>query len=321
MFEDGRPVEGVAPQTPGQLAGVLHEGAGRLAVLAYDRPSTDEVHELARSFGLHTVLVDDLLHGHQRPKIERFGETLFIVLRAAAYIEDPEDIVFTEFHVLVQDSWIVILRQGDAADVPWLGIDRLRQDPEVFRLGPEGVLYTMIDMVVDAYFTVLDSVSIDVEEIERQVFSGDAAAPKRIYRLSREVVDLQHATTPLVDVVNRLRAGFSKYRTTEDLQAYLQDAADHLERVNTRVTEIRDVLAQILTVNATLVGQRQNDDMRTISAWAAILFAPTLVGAVYGMNFDEMPELHWAYGYPAALIAMVVLGVGLYLVFKSKRWL
>ncbi|HEY0216969.1 MAG TPA: magnesium and cobalt transport protein CorA [Cellulomonas sp.] len=320
VLDDGLPVPDVAASSARELAASLGPGSPLLAVLAYDRPSEAEVREVGEVLDLHPVLLEDLLHAGQRPKLERYGDALFTVLRPAEYLDEVEDIAFVELHVIIRDGWVVVMRQGSPGDAPW-DVTRFGQDADLFRLGPEAVLYAMIDTVVDGYFRVLDGVNVDVDEIERQVFSGDAAAPERIYRLSREVIDLQHATAPLVAVVGRLRAGFRTYQTAEGLQAHLQDVADHLDRVTTRVAEIRDVLGQILTVNATLVGQRQNEDMKTISAWAAILLTPTLVGAVYGMNFDHMPELHWAFGYPAAIAAMVVMAAGLYVAFKIKRWL
>ncbi|MGW6130165.1 magnesium and cobalt transport protein CorA [Cellulomonas sp. NPDC055163] len=319
-LDDGVPVTDDNIRTATELAAATLDPPHQMAVLAYDRPSEAEVRELGELLDLHPVLLEDLLHKRQRPKLERYGDTLFVVLRAAAYQDDAEDVVTAELHVVIRGGWTAVMRQGEPGDPPW-DFDGFRQQTDLLRFGPEAILYTIIDKIVDGYFAVLDGVSLDVEEIEREVFSGDAAVPQRIYRLSREVVDLQHATAPLVDVVDALRAGFEKHGTADELQTYLQDAADHLARVNTRVTEIRDVLGQILTVNATLVGQRQNEVTKTISAWAAILFTPTLVGAVYGMNFDDMPELHWTYGYPIALVAMLLLGGGLYVIFKLKKWL
>lgn len=320
ILEDGVPVVAEPPRSASELATMSLATTGRTAVLVYDQPDVDEVHELGELLDLHPVLLEDLLHAGQRPKLERYGDALFAVLRAATYQDDAEDVVLAELHVVIKGAWTVVIRQGGPSEAAW-DFDELRQRTDLLRAGPEAILYTLIDRIIDGYFGVLDGVSVDVEQIERQVFSGDAAVPQRIYRLSREVVDLQHATGPLAEVVDALRAGFRKHGTAEELQTYLQDAADHLTRVNSRVSEIRDVLGQILTVNATLVGQRQNEDTKTISAWAAILFTPTLVGSVYGMNFDEMPELHWAYGYPASLVAMLALGVGLYVIFKVKRWL
>jgi magnesium transporter len=182
-------------------------------------------------------------------------------------------------------------------------------------------VYRLLDAIVDGYAPVIRGLAIDREQIERQVFSGDASVTERIYRLSQEVIDLQQATSGLTEVLAALRKGFHRYDIPDPLQTYLQDVADHLSRVDTRVGELRDSLSQILTVNATLVAQRQNEDMKKISGWAAILFAPTLIGAVYGMNFDNMPELHWAFGYPLAVGAMVAFALVLFIIFKRQKWM
>ena len=312
------------------------EGApGRMALLLFPAPTAEDIHELAEAWGLHPLLVEDLQHAGQRPKLERYGDVLFLVARSARYIDEIEDVDFAEFHVLVRPHAVAVLCQdgqwidgSDQTNLPSLtdltGPSKphaLLDDERLLSLGPVAVLYRLLDAIVDGYTPVLRGLAVDKEQIERQVFSGDATVTERIYRLSQEVIDLQHATSSLTDVLEDLRQGFSDSDSPEALQTYLQDVADHLARVEARVSELRDALAQILNVNATLVAQRQNDDMKKISGWAAILFAPTLVGAIYGMNFDTMPELHWAFGYPFALGSMVALGVGLYVVFKRKKWM
>ncbi|HCS60851.1 MAG TPA: hypothetical protein DIW46_05540 [Microbacterium sp.] len=151
--------------------------------------------------------------------------------------------------------------------------------------------------------------------------SGDAAVAERIYRLSQELIDMQQAVSSLREVVNALQEGFDKYNIPEQLQTYLDDVSDHLTRANSRSSDLRESLSQILNVNATLVAQRQNEDMKKISGWAAILFAPTLIGAIYGMNFDVMPELHWTFGYPMAIGAMVAFAALLYVIFKRSKWM
>ena len=320
------------------VAQALHfaEGApDRMALCLFPAPTADDVHELAEAWGLHPVLVEDLQHAGQRPKLERYGDVLFMVARSARYIDEIEDVDFAEFHVLVRPHAVAVLCQdgqwidgSDETSLPSLtdltGPSRphtLLDDEHLLSLGPEAVLYRLLDAIVDGYTPVLRGISVDKEQIERQVFSGDAAVTERIYRLSQEVIDLQHAASSLADVLDELRQGVGGEDTPEELQTYLQDVADHLTRVGARVSELRDSLAQILNVNATLVAQRQNEDMKKISGWAAILFAPTLIGAIYGMNFDSMPELHWAFGYPLALGSMVALGLGLYIVFKRKKWM
>lgn len=306
----------------------------RMALFLFPSPSSADIDELSAAWGLHPILAEDLRHGGQRPKLERYGDVLFVVVRSARYVDEREDVDFSEFHVLVRPGAIAVLCQDgrwidgadsatppDGDDVVARGDATLLSDENLLRLGPEAVLYRLLDAVVDGYAPVLRGLTVDKEEIERQVFSGDAAVAERIYRLSQEVIDLQHATSSLANVLMALREGFGRYAIPELLQAHLQDVSDHLTRAQTEALELRHALSQILQVNGTLVSQRQNEDMKKISGWAAILFAPTLIGAIYGMNFDSMPELHWAYGYPLAIGAMVLLAATLYVVFKRKNWM
>lgn len=282
------------------------------------------------------VAVEDIRHpvvdvGGQRPKLERYDDTLFLVVRSAWYIDEKEDVDFAEFHILVrpqavavfcQDGrWIDGLDADDASGAADRGDHTLLDDEQLLHHGPEAIVYRLLDAIVDGYTPVLRGLAIDREQIERQVFSGDATVTERIYRLSQEVIDLQQTTSGLAEVLAALRKGFRRYDIPEPLQSYLQDVADHLSRAETRVGELRDSLSQILTVNGTLVAQRQNEDMKKISGWAAILFAPTLIGAIYGMNFDNMPELHWAFGYPLAVGGMVAFALVLYIVFKRQKWM
>src|SRR5262249_19851546 len=202
-------------------------------------------------------------------------------------------------------------------------------------LGPEAVLYAILDEVVDEYAPVVAGLETDVDEIENQLFQGDPKVSRRIYELSREVIEFQRATRPLLGMLTSLEAGFEKYRVDLELQRSLRDVHDHAIRIAERADSFRALLGNALTVQATLVGQRQNEEMRAltetslaqneevkrISAWAAILFAPTLVGTIYGMNFDHMPELHWHVGYPLAVLLMVVTSLTLYVIFKKRGWL
>ncbi|WP_025159030.1 magnesium and cobalt transport protein CorA [Leifsonia aquatica] len=307
----------------------------RMAMFLYPTPTPADIHDLEAAWGLHPLLVEDLIHAHQRPKLDRYGEVLFLVVRSARYLDATEEVDFAEFHLLVRPGAVAVLCQDgrwldgtDGADFDEdeiLRSDRpertLLADERLLRLGPEAVVYRLLDAIVDGYVPVLTGIAVDKEQIERQVFSGDAAAAERIYRLSQEVIDLQHATSALAEVLDALTRGFGAYDIPEALQAYLRDVSDHLTRVNTRVAEYRAALSQILEVNSTLVAQRQNEDMKKISGWAAILFAPTLIAAVYGMNFDNMPELHWAFGYPLAVVGMVAFAALLYWIFKRSRWM
>ena len=211
----------------------------------------------------------------------------------------------------------------------------MEADPELLRRGPEAILYAIMDRVVDGYAPVVRGLENDIDEIEVEVFSGNAGVSRRIYELSREVVEFQRAIKPLPGIVGRLIAGVDKYNVDPELQRYLRDVQDHAIRVVEQVDGFRELLQNILSVNLTLVSLQQNEEVKTlteasieqnnevkkISAWAAILFAPTLVGTVYGMNFGHMPELHWTFGYPFALALMLLVSVSLYLVFKRRGWL
>jgi magnesium transporter len=332
---DGHPA--AAPQDATVADGLRFAASApdRMLMLLYPSPTPEGIAELATAWDLHPLLVEDLLHARQRPKLDRYGDVLFLVVRAARYIDETEEVDFAEFHLLVRPGAVAVLCQ----DRRWIdGTDGLEFDeaeildstrPErtlladeaLLRLGPEAVVSRLLDAIVDGYTPVLQGLAIDKEQIEREVFSGATTAAERIYRLSQEVIDLQHATTALEEVVRALTAGFGKYGIPDQLQVYLGDVSDHLTRVNSRVAEYRDALSQILDVNATLVAQRQNEQMKKISGWAAILFAPTLIAAIYGMNFDVMPELHWPWGYPLAVGAMILFAVVRYVIFKVRKWM
>ncbi|WP_259407645.1 magnesium and cobalt transport protein CorA [Streptomyces akebiae] len=329
--------DGVRVSSPGTLADTFRElrrAPAGMAWIGLARPTETELLSLAAEFDLHPLAVEDAMEAHQRPKLERYGETLFVVLRAARYLDAQEEVDFGELHVFVGPDFVITVRHGAAPDLSAVR-RRMEETPELLKLGPEAVLYAILDAVVDGYAPVVSGVQNDVDEIETEVFRGDPEVSRRIYELSREMVEFQRATRPLVGMLHGLMAGFTKYETDEELQRYLRDVADHVTHTSERVDGFRQALTEILTVNATLVTQQQNAEMRAlaeagfeqneeikkISSWAAILFAPTLVGTIYGMNFEHMPELGWNFGYPFAIGLMGVVCVSLYLIFKRRDWL
>ncbi|MEU6919367.1 magnesium and cobalt transport protein CorA [Streptomyces olindensis] len=329
--------DGVRVSSPATLADTYRELRERPAGMAWiglARPTDGELHSLAVEFDLHPLAVEDAMEAHQRPKLERYGDTLFVVLRAARYLDAPEQVEFGELHVFVGPDFVITVRHGAAPDLSAVR-RRMEESPELLKLGPEAVLYAILDAVVDGYAPVVAGVQNDIDEIETEVFRGDPEVSRRIYELSREMVEFQRATRPLVGMLHGLMAGFAKYGTDEELQRYLRDVADHVTHTSERVDTFRQALTEILTVNATLVTQQQNTEMRAlaeagfeqneeikkISSWAAILFAPTLVGTIYGMNFTHMPELDWSFGYPFAIGLMGVVCVSLYVIFKRRDWL
>ena len=332
VYRDGRRVSG--PNTLAQVYNQLPGPPGTMVWIGLLRPTDDQLQTAARQFGLHELALEDAIVAHQRPKLDRYGDTQFVALRSARYIDETETVEFGEIHVFTGPQFVLTVRHSDAPDLGEVR-QRLESDPKLLGLGPEAVLYAVLDAVVDGYAPVIAGLQNDIDEIEDQVFDGDPMASKRIYELSREVIEFQRAARPLLGILRGLEAGFEKYGTDEELRRNLRDVADHALVVAERVDSFRQMLENILNVNLTLVGQSQiasltalteasndeNVEVKKISAWAAILFAPTLVGTIYGMNFDNMPETHWAWGYPFALGLMALVCFVLYRVFKKRHWL
>jgi magnesium transporter len=330
-------VDGARVASPSALAETyasLHSQPGSMAWIGLYRPDERLVGSLASEFELHELVVEDAIVAHQRPKLERYDDTLFLVLHAARYLDEVEEVEFGELHVFVGPDFVITVRHSEAPDLSGVR-RRMESDPDLLRRGPEAVLYAILDKVVDDYAPVVAGLENDIDEIETQVFTGDPKVSRRIYELSREVIEFQRATHPLTGILAALEAGFDKYHIDEELRRSLRDVADHLTVVTEQVDGFRQLLRDMLAVNATLVNQQQNEEMKLltqashaqneevkkISAWAAILFAPTLIGTIYGMNFDHMPELHWLGGYPFALFLMILVCGSLYAVFKHRDWL
>ncbi|WP_411730675.1 magnesium/cobalt transporter CorA [Paeniglutamicibacter sp.] len=305
--------------------------SGGMAWLGLYRPDQAEMREVSEELGLHELAVEDTLAGHQRPKLEHYGDHLFVVLRPARYIDESEKVEFGELHVYVGADFVVTVRHAESPKLA-LVRHRLEEESELLAIGPEAVLYAVVDQVVDEYEPVFAGLSNDIDEIEDQLFSGTPNVSRRIYELSREVIEFQRALAPLEDVLTRLRRDFRLSDISEDdaleLDRKLIDVQDHAIRLTERITSFRALLTNALSLSSTLAAQRateaglaQNEQMKKISAWAAILFAPSLVTGVYGMNFTHMPELDLTFGYPAAVGLMAALGVGLFAIFKKNNWL
>jgi magnesium transporter len=331
VYVDGR--RRVNPDTLADTFELMRAHAG-MAWIGLYRPDEAEILAVAEEFGLHHLVVEDALHGHQRAKLERYESALFVVLRPARYLDDEEKVEFGELHVFVGEDFVVTVRHAESPDLASVR-RRLEAGPELLAMGPQAVLYAILDEVVDEYEPVVLGLENDIDEIEDELFRGEPDVSRRIYELHREVMEFQRATQPLHPMMQALQQGSEKYHVDQELGRRLGDVLDHVIRLVERVNTFRTLLQNALTVHATLVAQGQNEEMKRltetslaqneevkrVSSWAAILFAPTLVASVYGMNFDHMPELHWAWGYPFALALMGAMGVGLYLAFRRNRWL
>jgi magnesium transporter len=282
-------------------------------------PTEEEFETVAEEFGLHELAVEDAITAHQRPKIERYGDSVFVVLKSARYRDETETVEFGEIHAFVGSDFIITVRHGKASELHEVR-ERLESEPDLLRRGPAAVMYAIMDRVVDDYGPVSEGLETDIEQIEAEVFGGNASVSRRIYALSREVISFRRAAHPLNGMLESMIEG-EVYGFDPELHRYLRDVQDHALRTTEQVEAFRELLSNILSVNFTLVSINQNDEVKKISAWAAILFTPTLVASIYGMNFEYMPELAWKIGYPFALALMVLTAFILYRIFRKAGWL
>jgi magnesium transporter len=321
VYRDGRRT--AEPDDFAELHAACRNGDA-VAWLGLYEPSHEEFSSVAREFGLHELAVDDAVKAHQRPKLERYGDALFLVLRPARYVDETEAVLFGEVAIFAAPQFVITVRHGDA---PELGPVRqqLEAHPDVLRRGAMAIVHAIVDHVVDGYHPVVAGLQNDVDEIEDEVFGASPTVSRRIYELTREVIEFQRATAPLEGILARL---MDEPGVDDEQHRYLRDVHDHAIRVQEHADAFRVLLQNILSVNLTLetkalseASHAQNEQVKRISAWAAILFAPTLVGTNYGMNFEHMPELGWKLGYPFALALMLLVAVSLYVVFKRRRWI
>lgn len=303
-------------------------------VTMYFSPTSTQIRELARDWGLHPVLVENLELPEQG-KFETYGDVLYLPVRATNYRDSEEDIQVVPIQILLRGNeaallfptgqWVDGREMSLRSPTSPLHAIHNKHHPESIRriihAGPVGLVFWVVESVVDSYFPALEGLQRDLEQIEVEVFQGTGSASERVYRLNQEAIELQHAASALSRSLPPLEAALRTRYPHPDLGTYFNDLTHHLQRCTVEVTTLRDSLAQILTVNSTLVAQRQNDDMKKISGWAAVLFTPTLIAGIYGMNFINMPELDWFMGYPMAIGTMLVLAGILYFVFKRKDWL
>lgn len=315
MYQDGHRLPG---DFDFAIAAQLIADTDAYAWIGLHEPSEDEFAATAKTFHLHELAVEDAIQAHQRPKLETYDNTLFVVTKPARYVDPVEIIDFGEIMVFVDPDFAVAVRHGEASQLIQAR-RKLEADPERLACGPGAVLHAILSQVVRDYATVLDDLGTDIKDIEEDVFSsrGDS---ERIYRLKQEVLKFHEATQPLEEAVYRL--------STEDfpaidptLKPYMRDVLDHLLRVIDRINNFRDTLTSVLAANLTQVSLRQNEDMRKISAYVAIAAIPTLLAGIWGMNFEHMPEIGATWGYPLALGLMAGIGIFLYTRFKKSGWL
>jgi magnesium transporter len=320
VYDEGRRRPGVLA-----IADALEAASdpGSFTWIGLHHPTQSEFDSVRHEFGLHELAVEDAVKAHQRPKLEVYGTDIFVVLKTARYLDVEETVEFAEIQLFVGRDYVVAVRHGEASALAEVR-KRLEDDPERMALGPMAVLHAVMDRVVDDYEPVIAGLDNDMREIEVEVFAADRAPDddpsRRIFQLKREVLDFHRHTKPLLEALTRLQGG-QVPSCGPALKDYFRDVQDHLLRVVAEVENFRDLLSDALNANLAQVSVRQNDDMRKISAAVAIGALPTVVGAIWGMNFDHMPELRWQYSYPVILTLTALACFTLYRWFKRSEWL
>ncbi|MER5430351.1 magnesium/cobalt transporter CorA [Streptomyces sp. NPDC002588] len=325
IYRDGRRTEG-----PQDLSDALDQarGAGDFVWIGLHAPDAAEFDHVAREFGLHPLAVEDALNAHQRPKLEVYDDSLFLVFKPVVYEAESDTVSSGEVMVFLGDSFVVTVRHGEGAPLAAVR-HRLEDAPEMLAKGPTAVLYAIADAIVDHYLDVATELGTDLEELEAEVFSPDGGGSRhtasRIYTFKRQVLEFRRATGPLAPPMTRLAdtgaPGADVPFVNADARPFFGDVSDHLTRVNESVEGLDRLVSDILSAHLAQMSVRQNDDMRKISAWAAMAAVPTMIAGIYGMNFDHMPELRWVWSYPAVIAAMAGLEALLYRLFKRRGWL
>ncbi|MEU9199165.1 magnesium and cobalt transport protein CorA [Streptomyces sp. NPDC048332] len=332
VYRDGRRIaeEDGTCRTPHEAMLRVREKGG-FAWIGLHEPTEEEFAGIAREFGLHPLAVEDAVHAHQRPKLERYDDTLFTVFKTIHYVEHAEltatsEVVETgEVMCFTGRDFVITVRHGGHGSLRALR-HRLQDDPELLAKGPSAVLHSIADHVVDGYIAVAGAVQDDIDEVEIEVFSTpDKGSPRgsdagRIYQLKREVLEFKRAVSPLLRPMQLLSERPMRL-IDPDIQKYFRDVADHLVRVQEEVIGFDELLNSILQANLAQATVAQNEDMRKITSWAAIIAVPTMICGVYGMNFKHMPELRWTYGYPMVLGFIGVVCFSIHRMLKRNGWL
>ena len=297
------------------------EEPGRFVWIGLHAPSAELLRQVQKEFGLHDLAVEDALHAHQRPKLEAYGDSLFVVLRTARVNKEQRRVDLGETHFFVGKNFIVSVRHGPS--LSYAGVRaRCETTPQLLRKGPGFALYALMDSIVDQYFPVVDALAEDLEGLEDQIFGEKSSreTTERIYQLKRQLLEVKRAVSPLIDICNRL-VRFDLELIPEDTRPYFRDVYDHVIRINEMVDNARELLTTALEANFSLISIAQNEVSKRFAGWAAIIAVPTMVAGIYGMNFKRMPELEWEYGYFFVLAVTFGLAGLLYLVFKRTGWL
>ncbi|MFI9613921.1 magnesium/cobalt transporter CorA [Streptomyces sp. NPDC052023] len=325
IYRDGHRTEG-----PEDLSDALAEAraVGGFVWIGLHEPSEREFDLVTEEFSLHPLSVEDALKAHQRPKLEVYDDSLFVVLKPVVYEPESDAVSTGEVMIFLGDAFVVTVRHGVGSPLAAVR-RRLEQEPELLGKGPTAVLYAVADATVDHYVEVSAELQTDLEELEADVFSPDSGGSRhsasRIYGFKRQIMEFRRATGPLAVPLNRLAGvetlGGSVPFVDDKARPFFRDVNDHLTRVNESVEGLDRLVSDVLSAHLAQMSVRQNDDMRKISAWAAMAAIPTMIAGIYGMNFEHMPELRWVWAYPAVIAVMAAMEVLLYRTFKRRGWM
>ena len=282
-------------------------------------PADAELRQMQEEFGLHELAVEDARHGHQRPKIEEYGDTVFVVMTLLEM--DQGKMQAGEVAIFVGLNFVLSVRSGSKQH--FLGVrERAEREPHLLRQGAGFVFYALMDAVVDRYFPLLDAIETELEDIEAQIFEPGSARwnIQRLYALKHRATVLRHAVAPMVEVVGKLYGGRVPL-VCINTQEYFRDVHDHLARINAAIDAVRETIGTAIQVNLSMVAIEESETTKRLAAWAAIFGVSTALAGIWGMNFERMPELKWAYGYPMALGIIASAGLILYWRFRRAGWL
>jgi magnesium transporter len=315
VYENGQRIADIPPS---EIHANLAQ-PGRFVWVALKDPDASEIEIVQREFGLHELAVEDAQHGHQRPKIEEYGSSIFIVL----HVVEPgqSDLQAGEVAIFVGPGYIVSVRRG--AQQGFTDVRRrCEQEPDLLRHGPAYVLYALMDTVVDRYFPVLDLLTGEADRIEERIFSGQTtrAQIEALYGLKRKLLTLDRATSPMLELAGKLHGGRVP-PICGGLHDYFRDVYDHLLRLQQGIDHLRDMMTTVMSVNLSLITIQESEVTKRLAAYAALAAVPTMIAGIYGMNFTRMPELSWAWGYPATIASMAAIDLYLFYRFRKGGWL
>lgn len=287
-------------------------------------PDQTLLRKIQEEFSLHDLAVEDALTAHQRPKMDRFERSLFVVLRTAQLKEPSAQcaIDYGETHIFLGSNYVVTVRHGNATSYAPVRA-RCESTPELLKQGPAFVLYALMDFIVDQYFPIVDAFEGELESLEGRIFGQPFSrrTTSRIYRLRRDLLALKRVVSPVIEMSGRLSRLEEDDLIPRATRPYFRDVLDHTLRISEMIDNVRDLLGTALEAHLSLISVSQNQDTRRLAAWAAIVAVPTMIAGIYGMNFDVMPELRWAFGYPFVLAVTIGICVTLYMRFKANNWL